>query len=131
MPVVTQRVRRVLIVDDHEEIRTSVARLAHAWGHEVAVASDGPSALLLVDAFKPNCVVVDLSLPGMSGIDLARHLRQRFAPEQLYLIALTGYVGADIRDACLDAGFDAHLVKPAISEHLRKLLGSDRVDSVP
>lgn len=125
----TPRVRRVLIVDDHEEIRTSVARLARAWGHEVAVASDGPSALVLVDAFKPDCVVMDLSLPGMSGIELARHLRQRFPPEHLYLIALTGYVGADIRDACLDAGFDAHLVKPAISRHLKTLLGSDRGDT--
>ena len=119
------RVRKVLIVDDHEEIRASVARLARAWGHEVAVASDGPSALSLVESFKPDCVVMDLSLPGMSGIELARHLRQRFPPAQLYLIALTGYVGADIRDACLEAGFDAHLVKPAISQHLKKLLESE------
>ena len=128
-PLVTPRARRVMIVDDHEEIRTSVARLVRTWGHEVAIASDGPSALSLADAFQPECAIVDLSLPGMNGIDLARRLRERFPPTQLYLIALTGYAGADIRDACLAAGFDAHLVKPGDIAMLEKLLGSDRVES--
>lgn len=124
--IVTQRVRRVLIVDDHDEIRTSVARLVHIWGHEVAVATDGPDALSRAESFKPDCAVVDLSLPGMSGIELARQLRQRFSPAQLYLIALTGYPGADVRRACLAAGFDAYLVKPALSEQLKTLLERDR-----
>ena len=117
-----------MIVDDHEELRASVARLVRGWGHEVAVASDGPSALSLADDFKPDCAIVDLSLPGMNGIELARRLRQRFPPAQLYLIALTGYADADIRDACLAAGFDAHLVKPGDINLLEKLLGSDRGD---
>jgi CheY-like chemotaxis protein len=64
----------------------------------------------------------------MNGVELARRLRQRFPPAQLYLIAFTGYADADIRDACLDAGFDIHLVKPADINLLEKLLGSDRVD---
>ena len=127
--IVTQRVRRVLIVDDHEEIRTSVARLVRIWGHEVAVASDGPSALSLAESFEPDCAVVDLSLPGMSGIELARHLRRRFSSTELYLIALTGYPGAEIRSACLAAGFDAHLIKPALSEQLKTLLESDPGES--
>ena len=119
------RVRRVLIVDDHDEIRTFVARLVRIWGHQVAVANDATGALSLVESFEPDCVVMDLSLPGMSGIELARHLRQRFPRSELYLIALTGYPGADIRDACLEAGFDAHLVKPALSTQLKKLLESN------
>ena len=64
-------------------------------------------------------------MPGMNGIDLARRLRQRFPPAQLSLIALTGYAGADIRDACLAAGFDAHLVKPGDIAELERLLGQD------
>ena len=112
VPLVALRARRVMIVDDHEEIRMSISRLARAWGHEVAVAADGASALSLAETFQPECAIVDLSMPGMNGIELARRLRQRFPPAQLYLIALTGYAGADIRDACLAAGFDAHLVKP-------------------
>ena len=122
----TQYQRRVLIVDDHEEIRTSIARLVRSWGHEVAVADNGPSALSLAETFHPDCAIVDLSLPGMNGIELARRLRDRFPPARLYLIALSGYGGADIRDACLDAGFDAQLVKPGDIHLLETLLGSDR-----
>jgi len=126
---VTERLRRVLIVDDHQLVRNSVARLVRSWGHEVALANDGPAALLIADEFKPDCAVVDLSLPGMNGIEVARRLRQRFTPAQLYLIAFTGYADADIRDSCLNAGFDVHLVKPADINLLEKLLGNDRGDA--
>ncbi len=119
----TLRARRVLIVDDHKEIGESVARLVRSWGHEVAIARDGPSALALAETFQPEYAIVDLSLPGMSGIDVARHLRERFARPRLYLIALTGYAGEDIREGCLAAGFDAHLVKPGEIPVLEKLLG--------
>jgi len=127
-PFVPLHARRVMIVDDHEEIRVSIARLARGWGHETAVAADGSSALSLAEAFQPERAIVDLSMPGMNGIDLARRLRQRFPPAQLRLIALSAYTGADIRDACLDAGFDAYLVKPGEIAELEELLGRDRVD---
>jgi CheY-like chemotaxis protein len=128
VPLVTERLRRVMIVDDHKLVRNSVARLVRSWGHEVAVANDGPTALLLADEFKPDFAIVDFSLPGMNGSELARRLRQRYPPAQLYLIAFTGYADADIRESCLDAGFDIHLVKPADINLLEKLLGSDRAD---
>jgi len=124
-PFVPLHARRVMIVDDHEEIRASIARLARGWGHETAVAADGSSALSLAEAFQPERAIVDLSMPGMNGIDLARRLRQRFPPTQLRLIALSAYAGADIRDACLDAGFDAYLVKPGEIAELEELLGRD------
>jgi two-component system, chemotaxis family, CheB/CheR fusion protein len=128
-PSVALRARRVLIVDDHEEMRTSISRLARAWGHEVVVAADGASALSLAEAFQPECAIVDVSMPGMSGIELGRRLRRRFPPAQLCLIALTGYADAAIRDACLTAGFDAHLVKPGEIRELERLLGGDREDA--
>jgi CheY-like chemotaxis protein len=89
--------RRVMIVDDHERIRTSLTRLVRGWGHEVAVAVDGVTALSLADAFDPECAIVDLSMPGVNGIELARRLRQRFPPTQLCLIALTGDAGEHMR----------------------------------
>lgn len=124
----TDRLRRVMIVDDHKQVRDSVARLVRSWGHEVALANDSPAALLLAEEFKPDCAVVDLSLPGMNGIELARRLRERFSPAQLYLIAFTGYADADIRDSCLEAGFDIHLVKPGDINLLEVLLGNDRAN---
>ena len=124
-PHVPLRARKVMIVDDHEEIRTSISRLARGWGHEVAVAADGPGALSLADTFRPECAIIDLSMPGMNGMELARRLRQRFPPGQLCLIALSGYAGAGLRDACLAAGFDAYLVKPGEIAELELLLGRD------
>jgi two-component system CheB/CheR fusion protein len=127
-PLVALRARRVMIVDDHQEIRTSITRLARTWGHEVAVAADGPSALSLAETFQPECAIVDLSMPGMNGIELGRRLRRRFPAAQLRLIGLSGYSDADIRDACLSAGFDAYLVKPGDIPELERLIGSDRAN---
>jgi CheY-like chemotaxis protein len=121
--------RRVMIVDDHEEMRKSVSRLVRAWGHEVALAADGPSALALVDTFRPDCAIVDISMPGMNGMELGRRLHLRFPPAQLRLIALSGYPDADIRDGCIAAGFDAYLVKPGDIQELERLLGGDRAAS--
>jgi CheY-like chemotaxis protein len=120
-----------MIVDDHEEIRMSISRLARSWGHETAAAGDGESAVSLAETFQPDCAIVDVSLPGMSGMDLARRLRHRFPPARLYLIALTGYADADMRDACLAAGFDVHLVKPGATGVLRKLIAGEGDEGDP
>jgi len=129
VPFVALRARRVLIVDDHEEMRKSLTRLARAWGHEVVVAADGSSALSLAESFQPERAIVDISMPGMNGLDLGRRLRQRFPPTQLCLIALSGYADADLREACLAAGFDAYLVKPGDAHELQRLLEGDRANS--
>ena len=63
-------------------MRASIARLARAWGHEVALAADGARALSLAEEFQPECAILDLSMPGMNGIELARRLRQRFPPQR-------------------------------------------------
>ena len=86
------------------------------------------TALSLAETFQPECAIVDLSMPGMNGIELARRLRQRFPPAQLWLIALSGYAGKDMRNACLAEGFNAYLVKPGEIRELERLLGGDRAD---
>jgi len=121
--------RKVLIVDDHEELGKSLVRVVRTLGHEVAIVKDGPSALALADSFQPDCAILDLSLPGMNGIELGRRLRAMFPRERLYLIAHTGFAGEDIREGCLAAGFDEHLLKPADVEKLAQLLGGDQRDT--
>jgi CheY-like chemotaxis protein len=128
-PFVALRAKRVMIVDDHEEIRTSISNLVRAWGHETALAADGGSALALAEAFRPECAIVDISMPGMNGIELGRRLRHRFPAAQLCLIALSGHGGEDIRAACLTAGFDAHMVKAGDIHGLARLIGGDRADA--
>jgi len=122
-PSVTLRRLRVMIVDDHEEFRAYLTGLVRDFGHEVLAAADGSSALSLVEAFRPECAIVDLSMPTMNGMELGRRLRERFAPAQLYLIALSGYADAGIRDACLAESFDAYLIKAAVIPELGRLLG--------
>jgi two-component system CheB/CheR fusion protein len=119
------RRRRILIVDDQEPIRKSLTRLFKAWDHEVAVAEDGDQALARAQEFKPNYAVIDITLPGMSGIDLAQRLRAIFSPKQLFLIALTGRGGGEMRAECIAAGFDAFLVKPGEISEFRELFSRD------
>jgi DNA-binding response OmpR family regulator len=69
---------------------------------------------------------VDLSLPGMKGSSSLVVCARCFLQQQLYMIALTGYAGEAIRDACLAAGFDIHLVKPGEIDLLEELLGAER-----
>jgi len=114
--------RRVLIVDDSEDTGESVAMLARSWGHEVAIAHDGPAALTLAQAFRPERALVDIGLPGMDGFELARRLRAAYP--QLYLVAMTGYGRAEDRKAALKAGFDLHCVKPVDVEELQELLAN-------
>ena len=113
---------RVLIVDDHEEMRKSTARLVRAWGHKVALAEDGPSALAVAQTFHPDAAILDISLQGMTGIELARRLRDESFPRRPYLIALTAYREPETRAACLAAGFDAFLIKTGDVAELERLL---------
>lgn len=116
--------RRVLIVDDNADSADSLALLVRAWGHEVAVARDGPSALALAERFRPERALVDIGLPGMNGYELARLLRE--AHRDLYLVAMTGYGRDGDRKSAVDAGFDLHLVKPADLDELHDLLARGR-----
>jgi PAS domain S-box-containing protein len=113
--------RRVLVVDDHGELRTSLTRLLNAWGHHVAVASSGARAVTVAQTFHPDAAVIDVSLGDMSGVELARRLRAA-ADQRVFLIALSTYESDDLRREYLAAGFDEYLVKPQHIPHLEALL---------
>ncbi|HEU4530100.1 MAG TPA: ATP-binding protein, partial [Steroidobacteraceae bacterium] len=119
------RRRRVLIVDDNEDAAESMALLAGAWGHQVAVAHDGPAALELAKTFHPQIAIVDIGLPGMDGYEVARRLRKENDPSALRLMAMTGYGRTQDREAAIAAGFAFHLVKPADVDQLQELLAGD------
>jgi two-component system CheB/CheR fusion protein len=118
----TDHPRRVLIVDDSSDTAESMALLARSWGHEVVIASDGPTALVLAEQFAPERALVDIGLPGMNGYELARRLREKAQHRDLYLIAVTGYGREGDKKAAEAAGFNMHLVKPGDIDRLRELL---------
>src|ERR1700741_1667078 len=103
--------RRLLIVDDNEDSAEAMIMLAQSWGHEAAVASDGPRARTVALTFKPDMALVDIGLPGMDGYELARRLRQDSPDRDLYLMALTGYGREDDIQLARSAGFNEHIVK--------------------
>jgi two-component system OmpR family response regulator len=113
---------RVLIVDDNKDAADSLAMLARLWGYEVRTAYDGAVALEMARAFQPDCMLLDLGLPGIDGYNLARQVRQQPALGRPKLVALSAYSTEDHRRKGWAAGFDHYLVKPADPLALEGLL---------
>jgi PAS domain S-box-containing protein len=114
--------RRVLIVDDNADSAETLAILLRRFGHEVRTAADGASALELARREPPDVALLDIGLPIMDGLELARRMREDLGLTRAYLIALTGYGQEEDRRKSRAAGFDAHLVKPVDLDRLRRIL---------
>lgn len=107
--------RRVLIVDDDEGVRTGVTWALEAEGFSVEAVQDGVRALEMIQTGPPSLVVLDLSLPGIGGLDILRRVRQREERDggyRLPIIVLSGRDGETDRIVGLDLGADDYLVKP-------------------
>jgi CheY-like chemotaxis protein len=115
---------RVLVVDDNVDAAESMAMILRQLGHEVAIAHDGPDALAACTALRPRVVLLDIGLPGMNGLAVARELRARFDGARPTLVALTGWGQADDKARARDAGFDHHLVKPPDLDELARILAA-------
>ncbi|HJT75642.1 MAG TPA: ATP-binding protein, partial [Gemmataceae bacterium] len=116
--------RRVLVVDDNVDAAESVALLLRTRGHEVRTAHDGAAALQAAEAFRPEVVLLDIGLPRMDGYEVARRLRDQVGLHEALLVALTGYGRDEDRRRAEEAGFDAHLVKPADPAALQAVLNA-------
>jgi PAS domain S-box-containing protein len=120
------RGRRVLVVDDNRDAASSLAFLLGARGHEATAVNDGSDALDLARTFRPEVVVLDIGMPGLSGYDVARRMRAMPETCDAVLIALTGWGQDSDRRASREAGFDHHLVKPADLGELQHLVAYAR-----
>lgn len=114
---------RILIVDDNADARDIMATMMSLHGHDVATAEDGADALEKVDRFDPQVVILDIGLPDINGYEVAKRLRALKRPAALKLVALTGYGQQSDRDLAREAGFDAHLVKPATFDDVLSTVG--------
>jgi CheY-like chemotaxis protein len=120
-----ERSLRAVVCDDAADLRELVADLLRLRGHTVTVVEDGPSAVDVVCREKPDVALIDIGLPEMDGYEVARQIRERLKDSQPRLIAMTGYGQASDRATAFEAGFDAHIVKPASADKiLRALYGS-------
>lgn len=106
------RKRRLVVVEDRQEIRDVLADLLIDDGFEVSTAADGVRGLELILAQPPDAALLDIGLPGIDGYELARRLRAQPSTANLPLLAMTGYGRAEDQKRAVEAGFDTHLVKP-------------------
>jgi len=115
---------RVLVVDDNRDAADNLALLLRSHGLQVHVAYNGRGALELAEAAQPTVVVLDIGLPDLSGLEVARTLRRTPWATELMIIAVTGWGQPANRLETRNAGIDAHLVKPVDPDELFKLIDS-------
>ena len=114
--------RKVLVVDDNRDAADSLGMLLQFLGAEVMVVNDGRSALKALGTFHPAVVLLDLGMPEMNGLEVARRMREDPAHRGVTLVALTGWGQREDRRRTHEAGFDHHLVKPADVNTLQSIL---------
>jgi DNA-binding response OmpR family regulator len=113
---------RVLVVDDCADAADSLAALVRLWGYRPVVAYDGGTAQVAAQANPPDVVLLDLALPVLDGLEVARWLRRQPGLCGVLVVAVTGYGDESFRHRADEAGFDWYLVKPIDLEWLQRLL---------
>jgi len=106
----------VFVVDDNEPVRLALRRLLCASGMRVQTFADAASCLHALSGQSPDCLVVDLHMPGMTGLDMLHHLMHLGVC--VPVIVITAYDDAQLRAQCLAAGAQAYLSKPFGAELL-------------
>lgn len=111
---------RVLVVDDDPGGAYGLARALRQLGHPVEIANDGPTALELARRLRPDIVFLDLRMPGMDGVEIARLLKAEGLGT--HIVAATAFPSELQQQRTAAAGFDAHVIKPLEVSSLEKLL---------
>lgn len=113
---------RVLIADDERDQVVTLAAILNDEGHDVREVYRGTEVLGMIADFDPDVALVDIGMPGMSGYDVAREVREHYGTVRPLLIAVTGWKKPSDRILAQLAGFDHHLPKPFESHQLLELL---------
>ncbi len=116
----------ILVVDDNRDSATSLALLLKMTGHETYTAYDGVEAVESAATFQPDVILLDIGLPKLNGLEVARKIRAAPWGKRMSLVALTGWGQAEDRRRSAEVGFNAHLVKPVDFSALTKLLAELR-----
>jgi two-component system CheB/CheR fusion protein len=121
-PTIAPRARRILLIEDNLDAAESLRLALALEGHDVAVAHDGPQGVERARALVPEVVLCDIGLPSMDGYAVAKALRREPRLRDTLLVALTGYALPEDQRRALEAGFDAHLTKPATVEGVEEVM---------
>jgi CheY-like chemotaxis protein len=122
---------RILLVDDYPDALETWGLFLRMKGYDVVTAPDGRSAVQTAITERPDVIVMDLDLPGMSGVEAARVLRQRPETAGIPMIAATGFSHKGQLDEAEHAGFNVILIKPCepetLIEHIERLIDARRM----
>jgi len=122
MPPEDPPVLRVLCVDDNRDAADTLGILLELVGFEAKVCYDGQTALTEADRFRPDACILDLTMPGLDGVEVGRRLRERAWGRTLPLVAVTALGDEEARRQTREAGFDLHLTKPVDPDRLANVL---------
>jgi len=114
--------RNVLVVDDNVDAADSLCMLLEQMGHDAEAVYDGPTALGRIGQVGPEIVFLDVGMPGMNGVEVARHIRAMPKGDHVLVVALTGWSPSKLGSAARSADFDGYLVKPVALAELRRVL---------
>jgi CheY-like chemotaxis protein len=112
----------VLVVDDEAAVREYVTDLLELEGHTVIAAADGPAALRCINETRPDCVLLDLMMPGMSGQEVLAEIRRIDGGPHLPVVMLTAAANDDQAWKAWSAGVDYFLAKPFDADQLVRVL---------
>jgi DNA-binding NarL/FixJ family response regulator len=107
---------RILVADDHEAIRNEIVQLLKRQFDVLGAVGDGPEFLDAVDRLKPDLCVLDISLPSMSGIEVAQRIKKNHA--RMKIVFLTLHDDSDFRTAALELGAEGYVTKARMGREL-------------
>ena len=111
-----------LVVDDQEDVAHTFAALLRSMGCDASAITDPFATMDTAERLKPEAVFLDLNMPGLTGLDLARMLRKKYGWQRMKIVAVTALASDEHRTATREAGFDAHVSKPVDVALLENML---------
>ena len=113
--------KTILICEDDDNLRQLI-RVVIGAGYRIVEAGDGDEALTLASEHRPDLIVLDLMMPGMSGFDVLRHLRDDVSVDGTHIVVMSAWPNA--QEAALEAGADKYIQKPFEPDHLTEIVES-------
>lgn len=114
--------KQILCIEDNSSNMTLISRIVEAEGHTLVRAEDGPLGLMVLEQITPDLILLDVNIPGVNGLEIARRISVDDRLGGVPLIAITANVLVGDRERCLEAGCDEYLPKPLDIKRLRELM---------
>ena len=112
----------ILVIDDNVDAAFTLQMLLKLKGYQVEIRHDGHEAIAAAESLRPEVILLDISMPGMSGYEVCKQIREQEWGKTIVIVALTGFGKEEDKKRTQEAGFDAHLVKPVDLQTLMDVL---------